>query len=132
MNSPVGSKDKLNDAMTKMTDLKDNKTWGKDVLSRLAYGSLLNYLIYNGPPRAAITGFNRVSGSDPEALYWVGVVNFIQGTYDQANAKLTAFSSQIASNRSTRAKELLADAKYRQAECLFWMGVRNENSAFLS
>ena len=128
----VGSKDKLNDAMTKMTDLKDNKTWGKDVLSRLAYGSLLNYLIYNGPPRAAITGFNRVSGSDPEALYWVGVVNFIQGTYDQANAKLTAFSSQIASNRSTRAKELLADAKYRQAECLFWMGVRNENSAFLS
>ncbi|RKZ26305.1 hypothetical protein DRQ29_05070, partial [bacterium] len=128
----VGVKEKLNDAMNTMTSLKDNKIWGKDILSRLAYGSLLNYLIYSGPPKAAITGFNRISGSEPEGLYWIGMVHFIQGTYDQANAKLTAFSGQIGSNRSTRARELVADAKYRQAECLFWMGVKQENIAFLS
>ncbi|RKZ32913.1 hypothetical protein DRQ33_05035, partial [bacterium] len=127
----IGFKDELNDAMSEMTELKDNPTWGRDILNRVAYGSLLNFLIYGGPNRAATVGFGRVVDTDPEALYWTGMVHFIQGEYADANAKFPAFMSRMAADRSTRSRELQADAKFRQAECMFWLGVKG-NTAMLS
>ncbi len=128
----VGLKKELNDAISALTDMKDDPKWKQDVMSRLAYGSLLNFLIFSGPPRAVEAACNRISDYDPEGLYWDAMTKFITGEYDKANAKFPAFTAQMARDRSTRAKELIADAKFRQAECLFWMGVKQGNSALLN
>ncbi len=128
----VGLKKELNDAITALTDMKDDPDWKKDIMSRLAYGSLLNFLIFNGPPRAVQAACNRITDYDPEGIYWEGMTHFILGEYDKANAKFPAAIAQLASERTTRSKELQADAKFRQAECMFWLGVKQGNSALLN
>ncbi len=128
----VGEKDKLNDAMGQMTDMRDNAKYGGEMLIRIADASLLNYLIFNGAQKTVLNNMGRIASKIPDALYWAGWVQYIQGDYSDANGKFGSFASKVESDRSTRAKELLADAKFRQAECLFWLGVKQGNLALLT
>ncbi len=127
----VGAKDKLTDAMNELVDLRNNSTWGTEALIRMADASYLNFLIFSGAPKTALTNLGRVVDKTPEALYMAGWVQYIQGDYADANSKFSSFAAKAASARSTRMKEMVADAKFRQAECLFWLGVKQGNPALL-
>ncbi|RKZ28091.1 hypothetical protein DRQ26_01810, partial [bacterium] len=128
----VGAKDQLNDAMGQMTDMRSNAKYGDEMLIRIADASLLNYLIFNGPQKAVLNNMGRVASKTPDALYWAGWVQYIQGNYSDANSKFSSYTAKVESDRSSRAKELLADAKFRQAECLFWLGVKQGNTGLLT
>ncbi|RKZ33410.1 hypothetical protein DRQ27_00190 [bacterium] len=123
----VGDKKQLDDALEKLTDLRSAPGWGDEVLNRIADGALLNYLIYNGPLRSAASNLSRVASKNFEAYYWAGWLHFINSEYDKANAKFSTFLSKSGAIRTTKMRELRADAKFRQAECLFWMGVKRSD-----
>jgi len=128
----TGDKQTLNGVLTDMTDMRSDATWGGEIMNRLADGRLLNFLIFNTPAQGAVSGMNAVLDDNPEALYWTGMIKYCMGEYDQANAKLGAFFGRTAANRTTRIKELKADAKFRQAESMFWMAIKQGNTALLT
>ena len=128
----IGDKTVLNELLSEMTDLVDNKEWGKEVELRLADGVLLQYLIFNGPYRAASASIGRIASSEVDALYWSGWLNFIQGDFDKAKADFNMYMLKLSGDRSYRAKIINADAKFRSAECIFWQGVKLGNIAMLN
>ncbi len=128
----IGQKDQLDKSIEQMADLRNNANIGKDVLRRIGDASLLNFLIYNGPARSATNNLGRIISTDNDAIYWFGWVHFVNSEYPAANTKLSNFLAKTGSDRSTRMLELRADAKFRQAECKFWMGVKTDNVNLLA
>ncbi len=128
----IGDRDNYNTAMDKFTDMRNDSKWGGDILNRLAYGSLLSFLVFNNPPKGATAALDRVLDKNAEALYWQGMVSYIMGEYDVANGKFMAYLGRAGAAKSLREKEIYADAKFRQAECQFWMGVKQSNPSYLS
>jgi hypothetical protein len=128
----IGDSKVLNDLLSKLTDIADNKTWGSEISGRIADGVLIQHLIFNGSDKAALSSLGRVAQSKADATYWTGWMNFIKGDYEAARGNFSTYMLKLAADRSTRARLLMADAKYRYAECLFWQGVRSGSIPMLN
>ncbi|MBN2542410.1 NHL repeat-containing protein [bacterium] len=124
----LGDKTNLNDAVSSLTDLRDNPTWKNVVLEKIADSQLLHYLIFEGTQGNVITNYGRIASSFNESNYWIGWAHYIVGEkeYDDAILKYNQFLASIPAFE-TRYKELEADAKFRLAESFFWKGVRENN-----
>lgn len=127
----IGEKEELVSAINAMTDMRNDAKWGGEMLIRIADASLINFLIYGATAQTAQNALNRVTDSYPMSAYWLGFSHYIAGEYDRAEGYFSTAVSRVTGKSDRRSLELLADAKFRQAECLFWNGVKQGNIGLL-
>ena len=127
----IGDKSSVNDALSALLELKGSKTYGNFAALRIADAQLLQFLIFEGSINSVSTTYSRVFSKFPEGKYWLGWAYFTLGEFDNALSNFNSFLAH-APKDEIRFKYMEADAKLRQAESMFWKGVKENNLTLLS
>ncbi|GEM_PF-1407194 len=129
-----GETAKLREALEMLSSQSASGTWAKEKDMLAADAQMLRYLSGEANAGAAINGWNAVLGKDKIANYWVGWIKYIEAiedpnNYGQASSQFNSYLGGAGS--SVRDAIMRADAKFRDAECLFWESTLKELAPML-
>ncbi|MFP4458753.1 MAG: 6-bladed beta-propeller [Candidatus Zixiibacteriota bacterium] len=119
----AGEQELLATTMRELLDLKLGADFENQRLIRFSDAQLINYTKYTGNSNATKSAMNSVVSFYSGAMYWTAWVEYIEGNYEQAGGLFDRYLMQIGSPRTYHQGIIVADAKFRNAECIFWSAV---------
>ncbi|MCK5832199.1 hypothetical protein KAH81_00855 [bacterium] len=130
----AGDASKLREALETLSSQSASGIWSKEKDILAADAQLLRYFSGEANAGAAVNGWSGLTGKDKIANYWIGWVKFIEAieepnNYPQSSAQFNNFLS--GGSGSTREAIMRADAKFRDAECIFWDATLKELAPLL-
>jgi len=130
----AGETIRLRESLETLASISASGAWAQEKDALAANAQLLRYFSGEAPFGAAVNGWTGLTSRDKMANFWIGWVRYIESIgdtrlYPQA---ATQFGSFLASSDvDTRDKIMRADARFREAECVFWEGTLRENNPML-